>query len=443
MGHGLFLASVVTVPLGGLGGTFQANRIFLILLSAVTLDQLLTRKSRSQFEIVTLRFILATMLLGGLSIVWSIDRSTTLASIGVLFVNCIPVLFVCSQTETGKKEMLPRLRGAWVLCSVSLVSIAVFEFVTGIHSSIGFDTREIGGGGAPLIFAAGFQGNWNNFSVTCAISLLGMLIFTPRQHQQAGPNTHRAYLILKQLATASIFVVITLNSSRGVLIFASALLLARFPGNLILRVFIGAAFAAMIVAIVLQTDEGSRVLSVAFGKFLDLDSEVYGDSSRYSITTGALDYLLRSGGFGSGLGASTQALETIWYVGIPNPHNLLAEWALEFSVFGLGLLVWYLAFFWYAAGKIPNYSNRRMVRAALFFLPVLGLVQSHLVGFTYFWQMLATLIAIQTCQSQARILPQHNVRPAMRHVGRPSSHITPLPRRDHYDDDNVGGISKL
>ena len=383
----LISAAVVALAFGAIGGSFQVSRIVCILIFPFLLARILSFGKKIKFQNDIIIFVLITILIGVMSFVWSIDKITTFQYLFVLAINITPLLMVGFLTPAEVKVLRQLLPSAWLLAGFLVLPLAFYELLTGNHFSLGFEER----GGGQLInllpFASGVHGNYNDFSLFLVLCVIGWCF------AESKDAIKIRILPLKYIAIGLISVVVVINSSRAAILCLVAILLARFffplrRGHII----IAALFIAIsiIVAIVFMNGD-SLLFTILQLKFTDFSNDFEGDEGRLAIINAGLKGFFDSYGLGVGAGASSSYLAVGETVLIPNPHNLLLEWALNFGLIGICLFLWFLFRIWMATRKTPASNGRRVNFMVIILLPLLGVIQSHLTGYTYFWLMLTTI----------------------------------------------------
>ncbi|WP_426053798.1 O-antigen ligase family protein [Janthinobacterium sp. PSPC2-1] len=386
----LISAAVVALAFGGVGGSLQISRIVCILILPVALARLLSFTSKVKFQTETLVFIFLLMIISLTSIVWSIDKASTMQYLVVMMINLIPLLMIALLTPGEAENLRQLLPRAWLLAGVAVLPLAIYELTTGNHFALGFEER---GGGTMvnlLPFASGVHGNYNDFSLFLVLCIFGTCF---AKNNKSDINKRAQYFKYSIIALISMVVVI--NSSRAAILCLAAILFARFilplrKGHFISIFILVAIFAGFSISL---WDNDSLLLKFLQLKFTDFSNDFEASEGRLAILISGLKGFFDSFGLGVGAGASSSYLATDKAILIPNPHNLLLEWALNFGLIGFCLLLWFISRMWSANKKNNNDINRRLNYVAILILPLLGVIQSHLTGYTYFWLMLSTMAA--------------------------------------------------
>ena len=386
----LISAAVVALAFGGVGGSLQISRIVCILILPFALARLLSFTSKVKFQTETLVFIFLLMIISLTSIVWSIDKASTMQYLVVMMINLIPLLMIALLTPGEAENLRQLLPRAWLLAGVAVLPLAIYELTTGNHFALGFEER---GGGTMvnlLPFASGVHGNYNDFSLFLVLCIFGTCF---AKNNKSDINKRAQYFKYSIIALISMVVVI--NSSRAAILCLAAILFARFvlplrKGHFISIFILVAIFAGFSISL---WDNDSLLLKFLQLKFTDFSNDFEASEGRLAILISGLKGFFDSFGLGVGAGASSSYLATDKAILIPNPHNLLLEWALNFGLIGFCLLLWFMSRMWSASKKNNNDINRRLNYAAILILPLLGVIQSHLTGYTYFWLMLSTMAA--------------------------------------------------
>lgn len=325
------------------------------------------------------------LLLGGATLIWSIDKILSIGYLIVLAVNLLPLVSVALMTDCERTWFQEKTPKAWILAAVGVLPLAFYEITTGNHFALGLEERG-GGTFSILPFASGLHGNYNDFSIFLLMCLFGICHMNT---STASPWWRRFAVVVGTL----IVIVILFNASRGVILSLLGLLLIRFAHEIFSKRGI-AALASIVLAIgiVGGTADGveeALLLQYLMLKFSDFSNDLENDEGRLVIASAGLDRIIATLGLGVGAGASSAYLATVSSVGIPNPHNLILEWGMNFGVFGLVLLASFLVRTWTASRNVVK-SNRQVIYAFILLMPVYGVVQSHLTGYTYFWLALLT-----------------------------------------------------
>lgn len=393
--------AVVALSLGGLGDSMQLSRLFLILLLPVILvryGRVEETKVRSH-SFPQVVFPILLILMGALSLVWSIDKLNSLGYLLVLSINLLPFLMLALMSETEIAYLRHQLPSAWLLAASVILPFALYELTTGYHSPLGLEQRGTDVFGLLLPFASGLHGNLNDFSLFLVLCAFGICLMD-RSSNSITSKTY-SYMVLTLIAG-----VIVINGSRGAIVTLACLLMARFyraifskVGLLILLVCL-VAFSVASVGSRLDEDLTTQYL---LSKFTDFSNDMESNEGRYNIALAGIEGIINSIGLGVGAGASNVYLKSVPSVGIPNPHNLFLELGLNFGVPGLTLFIWFLLRIWRTASQRTISEGRPVIICFLLLMPIFGLIQSHLTGYTYFWLALATAAACGSSKEVATV----------------------------------------
>jgi hypothetical protein len=379
--------AVVALSLGGLGGSMQLSRLFLILLVPVILvryGRVVKIKVRSHsFPQVVFPFLL--ILMGALSLVWSIDKLKSLGYLLVLSINLLSLLMLALMSEPEIAYLRRQLPNAWLLAASVILPVALYELTTGDHFSLGLQQRGTDMFSV-LPFASGLHGNFNDFSLFLVFCAFGICLMD-RSSNSITLKTY-SYMVLTVIAG-----VIVINGSRGAILTLACLLMASFYRAIFSK--IGLLILLVCVVAYSVTSVGSRLdenlmTQYLLLKFTDFSNDMGNDEGRYNIALAGIEGIITSVGLGVGAGASSVYLDSVPSVGIPNPHNLFLELGLNFGVPGLALFIWFLSRMWRTASQRTISESRPVIICFILLMPIFGLIQSHLTGYTYFWLALAT-----------------------------------------------------
>lgn len=337
-----------------------------------------------------------------LSIAWSTDALLSTGYVLVLIVNLVPVAYVASAPIGEAKKLVCIIGFGWFAALLFTLPVAYFEIATGQHFSFSLESR----GGGPLAemlpYASVFFGNFNDYSlyITLCISILLISLFNPQLSEQWK----------KKGITLIILSLIPLvpNASRGSLIVTVILLLYTVLSNFRIRHFISSmllVFLALAVVWASSVQAENPLIQYLSLKFTDFSNDISAESGRIAILQASTIALSNSHWVGFGAGAYASYLEQHFPNIIPNPHNLFVEVALNFGLAGLFLFIAYTSLLVLKSIQIRAHFRQEatLIMLCLLLLPVLGVVQSHLTGYTYFWLWLASIVLILQSKASTRI----------------------------------------
>lgn len=385
----LISLSIVALALGGVGGSFQPSRMIILLMLPWLLVKLLKKFNLpiQKFSCQIILFCTVTFFLGILSIAWSIDRPTSFGALVVMLINMTPLVAIGLMSNDNLSALKRYLPIAWAVSAFLTLPLAFFELYTGNHFFL--EHHERGGGISYLVpFAAGLNGNLNNYSLYLIFCFFGLSFFSFKNEV----SKKKKYLIA--LLGVVIAVVIIINSGRATILTLFGLLFFRFEFYSNWKAIILAIISSLMVVKLFEF-EGFFNLSILseflFLKFTDFSNDLEDQQGRGAILLAGMNGIMSSFGLGVGVGASTIYLDAIERVYIPNTHNLLLEWTLSFGILGL---ISFICFFITTILAVKNNiesSHRILIYSFVILTPLYGLAQSHLIGFTYFWLALATM----------------------------------------------------
>jgi len=385
----IFSFSIVALALGGIGGSFQLSRILLLLLLPLIIIRfpLILKLNFLKYNSQIKLFALLLWSISLISVIWSIDRLVTLEYTLVLFVNLIPLLMVGLLSDIEILQIRKYIPIAWGIAATIVIPLASYEIVTGNHFML--DGHARGGGISQFVpFAAGFFGNLNNLSLFLFFCLFGISFYTTEKND--GSWLKWSLLVIWLLGLT----IILLNAGRGAILSIACLAVIVFLPRV--KVFNIAGlflfgYLFYIVANDFEIIDFSMYVDYFILRFTDFGADVGNNDGRWTILVAGLDGLYSTLGFGVGAGASSEYLATIPHLLIPNAHNIFLEWALSFGLIGVFLFFWYLLRTVIAARVIINQTHRRLIFGFVLVMPIFGVVQSLLLGYTYFWLALATM----------------------------------------------------
>lgn len=390
--------AVVALSLGGLGGNVQLSRFFLIALLPVILIRCsrIAKINIRDDSFYQLMFPILLMLIGVLSLAWSVGKLKSLGYLLVMLINLLPLIMLALMSRTESANLRQQLPKAWLLAALVMLPVALYELTTGDHFSLGLEQRGADSFNI-LPFASGLHGNFNDFSLFLVLCAFGICLMDRK-------SSSFAWRVYSFTGLTLIAGVVTINGSRGAILTLAILLIARFCKIIfskagVLVLLIGVLGCGVISASAVL-DENVLVQYLLL-KFTDFSNDLENDEGRYNIALAGVEGVMAYLGLGVGAGASSLYLGSVRSVVIPNPHNLFLELGLNFGIPGLALFLWFLTRMWRSASRLPIDGGRPVIICFIFLMPIFGLIQSHLTGYTYFWLALATAAV---CVSQREVV---------------------------------------
>ncbi len=380
--HGGFIAGVFLLWLGGLGGSLQPSR--LVLLAMLALIALVSRIVVLVPAVYPVYVAYAAILaLGVLTLPLSTDVRAGLALISTVLLGMTSILFIRTRISwQGARQV----RDAWSAALLCTLPFALYEIASGNHFVYALEQRDVGGDIGVLPFASVFFGNYNNYSTFVCLSypmLLGTLLET-----QSKPR--RALL----LVGAALSLAVTLiNTSRiatlFVLLAAIVIVAAAYRGSVLgLLALVGITGAAVWAS-------GFNLQYAQLRLAVDLVRD-QSASERIDLIVAGARALQDSYGLGLGPGGFVPYISEKYPGLIPNPHNLLLELAVNFSLYAsvafAAILV--LLFLRLMRRRDIPVGLRLPVLITLPFVPLIGSLNSLAVGYTYWWYWMATAVLV-------------------------------------------------
>jgi O-antigen ligase len=308
----------------------------------------------------------------------------------VLLINLIPILFIFVINNEELKLLKNFLPKAWLIAGFIVSLFSGYELITQNHFPGSLQERGGGDFVNALPYAAGFHGNYNDFSLFLFFCIAGMLL----KENSSFKNEIKLIFFAKWALVFFIFIVILLNGSRAAIVSISFLLSYYFirTNSLGFVYFLTSLLLILYFVFLSAMDYLNMIFMFLELKFTDFSSDLNSDGGRLALINAGIKGILETYGAGVGAGASTAFFANSSTVVIPNPHNLILEWVLNFGI--LGLFIFFM-FFLKILVNATNKSlglSRFIVQAVIITLPIWGVIQSHLLGFTYFWLVLFTII---------------------------------------------------
>lgn len=392
----ILCAAIVATIAGGLGGSYQPARI-IIIAGAPLLLLYSTFHGDTPPVVRSARTMMAVMLLlGGLSLSWSMDPK---AGVGMLFavgVGFLALLLASSKPFTVQDLRL--LIWAWVAVGALSIPIAFYEITTGNHFQYALEDRNIGGTFGEFPFASIFFGNYNDYSAwLCLVFTLTLPAFLQV----------RSFILksLVMLLNVLILYIVFVNTSRLALSYCAGLVILyciMFPS---FRTVFAVACLAFIPLVFAQY--GTDILDIydlavyRFSVAREIDESYIQRSGLIGI---AIKSLSDTFGLGVGIGSFDEYVNRYYPYYIGNPHNIIIEISfnfglmalLSFIIFGIRLFIT-----GFKRKDLPP-EFRMSIISGCVAIPIVGAISSHSVGYIYWWVWLATLLALanaSTCET--------------------------------------------
>ena len=373
----LFFAGVLSLSLGGIGGSFQPSRLILLLALTLLLagsgSVALVRGAGPVYSAY-----LAILTLGVITLPLTEDLAAGVSLIVTVALGMCAVLLVDRRPMVADAR---RVRDAWSSGLLVTLPFATYEIVTGNHFAFALEQRHAGAEIGELPFASIFFGNYNNYSTYTCLAypmLLGALL-----------DKSSVVRRLMLLCGAAVCVAVTLiNTSRIAMLFvAFATVASVFSGHRRSRLWLVALGAGAFL--------GVRASGFNWQYAQQrLTSGLLVDEQRLGLTIAGIDALTRTFGLGLGPGGFVAFIEGHYPQLIPNPHNILMEFAVNFSLLSAFVFVALLGFLFIRTARHPALppSVRFPLLVTIPFVPLIGSINSLAVGYTYWWYWFASAV---------------------------------------------------
>ena len=375
----LFPVGVFSLWLGGIGGSYQPSRLIILLGLAVLATNprgvVLVRSAGP----VYLAYV-SIIMLGVMTLPLTPNFTAGVSLIVTVALGMCAVLLITREPTIGDAR---RVRDAWAIGLLVTLVFAVYEIVTGKHFAFALEGRNAGGDIGDLPYSSVFFGNYNDYSTYICLAypmLLGALL-------EKASIARRSTLLL---ASAVCVAVTVINTSRIAMVFvAVASLFAALAGKR-RNIF-------WLLALSVGVLEGVRASGFdwQYARYR-LTTGLLVDDQRSGLIGAGVDALIRTFGFGLGPAGFVTFAERRYPHLIPNPHNMLIEFAVNFTLLSAVAFVALLGFLFVRAARnsaLPM-SVRFPALVTLPFIPLIGSMSSSAVGYTYWWYWLASALFI-------------------------------------------------
>lgn len=384
---------IISLSLGGLGGSFQPSRI-LIMLSFLLLFYKIKIQQNNKVYSIGLYTYLFTIFYGTMSLSWSmlplegLTSELVVMSIGML---SLPIFFL--EDDNPKKYII--IKNAWIISLMIVSVLGFYEYISGNHFT-GYGERMLAGEELLITtYISVFFGNYNNYNayVVLAFPFLLWQVFDEKK-----PLLRILYILTTLFLIFSIFI----NTSKMSMALVATHIFFFITSNLKSKKTKILSLTMLVIIVALSyymfnnefiKDSFNYRLSNAF------TSEDESTNSRLSVLYGGLEMIKNTIGLGVGAGSfEGSILNTTYYLGLVNPHNLIIELS---SQYGLITFLFYLVWFFHiykASKNNPMLSNngKLAIKIAILTIPLVGVLNSHALGYTYWWVFFCSLALLST-----------------------------------------------
>jgi O-antigen ligase len=383
-----FFAIIFLLAAGGFGGSFQLSRVATFAAFAVAIAR--SRLGASDCQLIDRGLLvgLVFLLSGLLALSWTPD---IYAGAGLVIAVSLGFSMLWIVARMDRSDAGIRLLVlAWCAAIAVTLPFAFYEIATGNHFLYALDPRNLGGDLGEFPFASILFGNYNDYSVFLC---MGFPFLCSAMISEEGYLT-RFFLGVVILLSIS---VIAINTSRACLFALIFYLIVFAISDIRFRKFL-LVFAPTfgIYLLLYQYQFAASVFDIAN---LRINSTGYEDIStiqRVGIFSAGISAMIDTRGLGVGPGGFPDYMARYFPYYIPNAHNIFLEIAVNFGVAALGaFIIWICNIFWRTWKRTEGPSEFRLVvLTSIPMIPVIGLVSSQAIGFTFWWAWLASLAAV-------------------------------------------------
>jgi hypothetical protein len=382
-----FLTILISLQIfGGLGGSLQPIRVFILICTPFLINHFLKNKSEIRHYQYELFLFLVWFLYAIISLLWVVNLTNGIKGVIYLIINFLGVLTIFYFAKKAKNPILSIIKG-WALFIVISLPIAFYEIFYDVHFPMSAQDSGtmIGGLGIIRKFASVTFGNYNEYNVQLVYGLPFILSGLFINYK------NRILLILNYIVLLAIFFVLVTNGSRGALLSFLIFLLVFVKYVKVkkaLKIVIISFIGLVIIVLV------SYFKDVFFFLLYRLSNQGFGDSTRLDIAVKSLKllgeyYLL---GVGSGNFQTTMAAN--YNIGISAAHNFFLEVLVTFGIF---IFLLFMGLFWRIIRYIHKNNallSRYIVIATLIAYPIISIINSSYLLGIYAWIHIASLYII-------------------------------------------------
>lgn len=388
---------IIALSLGGLGGSYQASRIIILFATLLILKKLKYHSKNNIYKLGMYAYSF-TLIYGVISLSWSALPLEGLRSeLIVMLIGMISLPVFFQEKDNPNKETI--IRNAWTISLIIVSALGLYEYVTDNHFT-GYGERVLGGEELLLTtYISVFFGNYNNYNayVSLAFPFLLWNIFEERK------KLYRSlYMITAVFIIFSVFVNTSKMAMALIIIYVSSFLFLNLKSR---KKKYFSALLIIAIPILFYNIINLDLIKEALIYRLS-DAFTSNDEStikRLSVLYGGLEMLMKTVGLGVGAGSfEASILSTDSYAGLTNPHNLIIE---LLSQYGIITFLLYLVWFFYiykSTNKNSSLSKngKLATKIAILSIPLVGLLNSHALGYTYWWVFFSSLALLSSHQKQ-------------------------------------------
>lgn len=381
--------AIFLIAMGGLGGSFQPTRIIIIISGLFFgLRAKMHRNLIGLSPLVRkgLLVYFVWMVYGSLTLLWAPDPEVGLNSEIIVMAIGMSSLLFFPFYYTNDPETIKKISRAWAWSCIVTLPIAVYEIFTYQHFFYFDEDRVLGGLGFNAPFAATFFGNYNGYSgILCFYYPFLLISFL-----QEKRKIYKAIFAIGILISV---LVILINTSRGALLTFAVISFCAVKINA-KRIISFAAGVVVVYFLLPGSIKASinTVISYRFGKGAALR-----DSSRSGLFDAGIEFTQRSYGFGIGAGGfEIEMLKSGYYEGMVNPHNIFMEVLSQYGIFVFLLFCYWLILITVKVWKntVIDKPIKRILIGTMFCIPVIGVINSAALGYTYWWVFFTSVALI-------------------------------------------------
>ena len=396
-----FIGSILLLDLGGIGGSFQVSRLLILALFPFACVKYFANYPRSEIRRV-LNCIGTMLILGIISIFWSYDQWAGLLLLSAVGVGMAALVYAGALPRSIGTVKL--VCNAWTVALIATLPIALYEFSTGNHFSFALDSRNAGGAIGDLPYASILFGNYNNYGAF--ICLCFPFLLSRALDQRFG--------ILKGILWICVFVcvlIVTVNTTRTAIVCLLIMICGVFAFERASRLYIvSAASFSGFFAFVYYASQAQTAIEFALFRFQGLGAGDESSDQRLGIIEAGVGAILSNSGLGVGAGGFESYMNIYYPSLIPNPHNMLLEIALNFTIISCIIFVYVIFYLFFKLAR-TSHMHRFIKTPFLFALPlvpVIGVISSQAISYTYWWIWLTSVVFIVATLSEqsSNVLPR-------------------------------------
>ncbi len=387
---------IASVALGNIQISILSQNIVVgLLLLPPVLVEIFRSIKQEKFKPIV-QFLLFWFIYALFSVIWTRDSLHGFIDLYTLFFNIVICLAIYIYADRARYPVNSFMIG-WITLIAITLPVALWEINTGQHlpwGNFNEDASENFFGEKSRIYAAVTFANLNTY-VTLLCSALPIIL---------SATCYVKHKLIPMLVAILSMIVILINASRGgllcvvidIVIFLMLYSKVQFKYKRLITLLLICCMTYLI------TNYIETILEQIILRTADSDSLLDG-SSRWEVWASGMQLILKSLGFGYGVGAMDEVYITSGiYLGYA--HNMVIEVMLQYGIIIAIILLYYFVKSFVGISRCTSIPLRIYAWSAMIsFVPLMIIDNAYIVR-PFFWAYFATLISIHKSQRKEPLL---------------------------------------